>query len=136
MEAKDYVIRLIRRIIILSARMLRLIDDKKYQQAGELINQELEDLTGLPLHLLEKADAPFLTHMLSLNAYPEQVLLVARLYTFKARITEELGDPIEARRFYIIAHDCLSLVDKAFTDDKMQELFDQLCKDLAYQLSV
>lgn len=134
-EPKDYVIRLIRRIILILSRIAGLISDKRYTEARRLINLELEELTGLPVELLDRADGPFLSHMLSLNEHPERILAVASLYFWKGRLADELGDPIEGRRIYFIAQECLMLIQQPLADRDLQARFEQLSRDIAFQLS-
>ncbi|MFW7379904.1 MAG: hypothetical protein ACOH5I_13915 [Oligoflexus sp.] len=133
-EPKDYIIRLMKRMAVVFARMIGLIDDKRYTEAREQINHELEDLTGLPTELLDQADAPFISHMLTLNEQPEKILVVAELYFLKGRVSDELGDPVEGRRFYFICQECLALIDSDNLDTELQKRVNRLHDDVSLQL--
>jgi hypothetical protein len=134
-EPKDYVMRLIRRLAVFLARMTGLIGDKKFRQAQQEIQQELLDLTGLPAKLIEQVDGPMLAHFVSLHDSPEKTVAIAQLFLQKGIVTAHLGDPVEARRLVMVADHCLQLVNGPLVDDEWNQLYRQVCRDVAYELA-
>jgi hypothetical protein len=121
MEPKDYVIRVIKRMIQFLAKIYGLLDEKKYALAEESVSEKLIELSGLPKELIESADSVVLDYTLGItpDIDHEKIFWMAKLYFLKGYAREQGGDPITAYRYYQCSNQFFSRVDVSKLDEKL-----------------
>lgn len=122
LESKDFLLRLIKRMVQTFARMVGLIDQKKYAEALDEVDASIVELTELPDGILQQADASMLSYLLQLQDHPEKLVILARLYLIKARALRELGDPVSALRFVDLSARLIGNLNEAVLDKECGEI--------------
>ena len=136
MEPKDYVIRVIKRMIQFLAKIYGLLDEKKYAIAEESVSEKLIELSGLPKELVESADSAVLEYTIAItpDIDHEKVFWIAKLYYLKGYAREQSGDPITAYRYYQCSNQFFSRVDISKLDKKLSSLALELQNQLPRKL--
>lgn len=124
MEPKDYVIRVIKRMIQFLAKIYGLLDEKKYALAEESVSEKIIEISGLPKELVETADSSVLEYTIELtpDIDHEKIFWLAKLYYMKAYAREQGGDPITAHRYYQCAGQFFEKVDIGKLDQKLSTI--------------
>lgn len=131
MEPRDYVIRLIRRMVQFLARIYRMLDEKQFELAERTVTEKLIAWTGLPDDLVDLGDAALVGHMIQIKALEgEQLVIVARLFYLKGIARRDGGDPITAQRYFQCAHVLMMQVSADELEKDVLTMFQSLRLDL------
>lgn len=105
MLTEDYIIRMISTVLTALIRIAGLKNAGQYQEAQQLINQNLEELFGMRVDLLKRLDDETLIASLSLQDKPEPRRLAAagRLFQEEGDILTAQADPQAAFWSYLRA---------------------------------
>lgn len=105
MLTEDYIIRMISTVMAALTRIAGLKNAGQYQEAQQLINQNLEELFGMRVDLLKRLDDETLIASLSLQDKPEPRRLAAagRLFQEEGDILTAQADPQAAYWSYLRA---------------------------------
>lgn len=108
MFSEDYIVRLIRMATSVLARVLGLKQAGQYQEASALIDQMLEQLTGLKIGLIKNMDEQSFIALFGNHAYPEtdRLWVVADLYKAQGELFEEQKEFDERNACYLRALVC------------------------------
>jgi hypothetical protein len=113
MFSQDYILRIIRQAAAVLAQALGLKKAGQYREAGQAVNQALEILTGLPIHLVSTLDDDSLLDLLrGPGGEPdiERLLLAAAqtreeadLLTLEGREADGTASYLRALKFFLVA---------------------------------
>lgn len=135
MEPKDYVLRLIKKMIQFLARIHRLLDEKQFKKVEQATTEQIIELTGLPEELIELGDPAVLEHMTTCRVHDDEyLLLTARLFYLKGLARSDNGDPITAYRYFQCAQSFCGKVSSDSLGEDMTEMLEQLRSDLKAKL--
>lgn len=120
------------------ARLAVLRTAGNHQQALEIIDQNLEELTGLKADLVRQLDNAKIIEMLTTNEYLDvgRLYHVAEMFRLEGEIRNEQGQSAQARISQVRALNLYLEVGFAVendfleADDRIDALFDSLGKDI------
>jgi tetratricopeptide (TPR) repeat protein len=93
MLREDYVMRLIRQIVELVARVAKLREAGEHDRALQEASRWYEDLLGMPPNLSDAVDAATLAELLK---EPDTIRAAARLSWEEGKLYKAKGDPLTA----------------------------------------
>lgn len=102
MFTEDYLLRIINQALAALMTAIGFRKSGKYSQAWEVIQQAIEQVTGLPAHMVDQLDDTSILALFSVNTQSDlgRLVVLADLFQEQAELFQVLGQPAQGSLAY------------------------------------
>lgn len=111
MYENDYILRLIRQMTEVIAKLVLNKKIKNYDFCHEITNTALKENFGLSKELLLKLPVTSITELIDGDANPQALFFLAQLFFHEGEIFDEEGFKAQASMYYSKSLELLSVID-------------------------
>ncbi|NRA66174.1 MAG: hypothetical protein HRU19_16930 [Pseudobacteriovorax sp.] len=129
---QDFIMRAIRQFIRTMAKALGLIERKEFTSAQQILDSELERLTGLSVSDMKNMAPQSLGFLIQINRDDYQKLIIADVLFHKSLACDGQENHVESNLFRETAKILFDSIAKEFSEDDYSSLKQKLSEYLAH----